>query len=102
MWLEFRRVLFRSAESSSPSNEEVGTGDNSETIFYLDKKNILSDTYTFYYGAAASTTTELEETTHYTLDKDAGKITLTSAGVTLVGTNKIFAKYSYIDRKSVV
>ena len=81
---------------SSPSNEEVGTGDDSETLFYLDHKCIIPGTYTLYYGADASATDELTETTHYSLDMDTGKITLTSAGVTLVSTNKIFASYSYI------
>lgn len=81
---------------STPSNEEVGTGDDSETIFYLDHKNILSNSYVLYHGATAATTDTLTEVTHYTLDKTTGKITLTSAGVTLVSTNKIFAEYSYI------
>ena len=43
---------------SSPSNEEVGTGDDSEDIFYLDQKNILDGTYTLFYGATSATTTE--------------------------------------------
>jgi len=82
---------------NSPSNEEVGTGDNSTTVFYLDHRNILSDSYTLYYGATAATTTTLTETTHYTLDKATGKITLTGAGVTLLDTNKIYAEYSYLN-----
>jgi hypothetical protein len=81
--------------AGSPTNEEVGTGDNSETIFYLDQQNVVSDSETFYYGADATATDELTETTHYTLENDTGKITLTSAGVTLVDTNKIYAKYRY-------
>jgi len=48
---------------STPSNETVGTGDDSETKFYLDHKNILSDSYTLYANAV-----EMTETTHYTLD----------------------------------
>lgn len=80
---------------SSPSNEEVGTGDDSEDIFYLDQKNILDGTYTLFYGATSATTTELTDVIHYAIESDTGKITLTSAGVTLVSTNKIFAKYSY-------
>lgn len=79
----------------TPSNEEVGMGNGTTTIFYLDHQNVIEDSYTLYYGASASTTTELEETTEYTLDKDTGKITLTAAGLTKLSTNKIFAKYSY-------
>jgi hypothetical protein len=81
---------------ATPSNEEVGTGDNSKTIFYLDQLNILADSYTLYYGADATATDPLIETTDYTLDKDSGKITLTTAGVTKLGTNKIFAEYKYV------
>jgi len=82
---------------SSPSKEEVGTGDDSKTIFYLDHKDIITDNYSLYYGATSSSATALTETTHYTIDKDNGKITLTATGVTLVSTNKIYAEYSYID-----
>lgn len=83
-----------------PSNEfleTVGTGDNSKTIFLLDHKGIVSGTYSVYYGASAeaSLSNELTETTHYSLDKDTGKITLAAAGVTAVGTNTLFASYNY-------
>ena len=76
---------------ATPTNEAVGTGDDSNTQFFLDQKNILSDSYTLYANAVAMT-----ETTHYTLDKDTGEITLTSAGVTLLTTNALTAKYSYV------
>jgi len=82
---------------SSPSKEEVGTGDNNETIFYLDHKNIIAETYNLYKGTTENGATAITETTHYTIDKDKGKITLTAAGVTLIGTNKIYAEYSYIE-----
>lgn len=82
---------------STPAREEVGTGDNSTTVFYLDNGSVISDSYTLYTGGAteATATTEMTETTHYTLDTDKRKVTLTAAGVTLVGTNKIYAEYSY-------
>jgi len=80
---------------ATPSNELVGTGDDSETIFYLDQKDILDGTYTLFYGATAATTTELTDVTDYAIESDTGKITLTSAGKTKVSTNKIYAKYSY-------
>lgn len=81
---------------TTPSKEEVGTGDNSTGEFYLDHRNVISDSYTIYYGATAATTTELTETTHYVLSMDSGKITLTTAGKTFLGTNKIYAEYSYV------
>ena len=82
---------------STPSNELVGTGDSSNTIFWADQRNIIAGTYTLYYGATAAATTTLTETTHYTIDKDLGKITLTSAGVTLLSTSNIYAVYKYTD-----
>lgn len=80
---------------TAPLNEEVGTGDDSETIFYLDQRNVLSESYILFYGADASTTTELIDVTDYAIESDTGKVTLTPAGVTKVSTNIIFAKYSY-------
>lgn len=80
---------------ATPSNEEVGTGDDSETIFYLDRRNIIDGTYTLFYGADATTTDELIDVTDYSIELETGKITLTTAGVTKLSTNKIFAKYSY-------
>jgi hypothetical protein len=81
---------------SSPTKEEVGTGNNTTLVFYLDQKNILSSSYTLYYGATEPTATALTETTHYTLDLTKGMVTLTTAGRTLISTNKIYAEYSYI------
>jgi hypothetical protein len=83
-----------------PSNtfiETVGVGNSSQTTFLLDHKGIIADNYTLYYGATpeASLATPLTETTHYTLDKDTGIITLTSAGVTLLSTNNLYASYKY-------
>jgi len=83
---------------ASPSKEEIGTGDGVVLVFYLDHKNILASSYILYYGATeAAATTTLTETTHYTLNKDTGKITLTTTGRTLLSTNKIFGEYSYIN-----
>jgi len=76
----------------SPTNEAVGTGDNSTTTFYLDQKSVISDSYTLYANDVAMT-----ETTHYALDTDTGTIVLTTAGVTLLSTNNLTAKYSYYD-----
>jgi len=79
-------------------DENVGTGDNSETDFDLDKTNIFASTYTLSHAASGSNTfTTLTETTHYTLDKESGRIVLTAGGVTEVGTDIIYATYWYTD-----
>lgn len=77
-------------EGSDSSNESIGTGDDSTTTFYLDHNNVIDGSYVFYHG-----TTALTETTHYTLDKDAGKLVLTAAGVTEVSTDAITGSYKY-------
>lgn len=81
--------------SGDRSRENVGTGDASATEFFLDHAFVLDDTYTLYYGASESSLTEFTETTHYTIDKGLGKITLTAAGVTALSTNNIYAEYKY-------
>ena len=81
--------------STSPTRENVGTGDDSTTIFYLDQKSVISDTYTLTHGTSEASLTTLTETTHYTIDNDTSTITLTSAGVTEVGTDNIYATYKY-------
>jgi len=82
---------------SSRAREEIGTGDASTTVFWFDYARIVAGTYTITYAASETGShTTLTETTHYTVDKDLGKLTLTAAGVTAVSTNKIFGAYSYI------
>ena len=76
--------------STTPTNEAVGTGNDSNTQFWLDQKSVISDSYTLYANAVA-----MIETTHYELDKDTGEITLTASGVTFLTTNDLTAKYRY-------
>lgn len=76
----------------TPTNEAVGTGNGSTTTFYLDQKPVVSDSYVLYANGSAMT-----ETTHYELDTDTGEITLSAAGITLLSTNDLTAKYSYYD-----
>lgn len=78
--------------AGTPTNEAVGTGNGSTTTFYLDQKPVVSDSYTLYANSVA-----MAETTHYALDTDTGTIVLTSAGVTLLGSTALTAKYSYYD-----
>lgn len=77
---------------TDPTNEAVGTGDDSNSVFYLDQKNIIADSYILYANNVA-----MIETTHYVLDLLTGKITLTAAGITLLSTNNLTASYSYLN-----
>ena len=69
----------------------------STTTVYTAKAQLIAGTYTFSHGTSATATqTTLTETTHYTLDKDTGAFTLTSAGVTEVGgVDGVFGAYKY-------
>jgi hypothetical protein len=79
-------------------DENVGTGDNAETDFDLDKGNVVDGSFTISYAASGSNTfTALTETTHYTIHKESGRIVLEAAGVTAVGTNIVYATYWYTD-----
>lgn len=89
------QILGTVPDRENTTREEVGTGNNSVTDFWIDKLGVIEDTYTISYGSVKSSVTDLTETTHYTIDLDTSKVTLTSAGVTAVGTNKVFAAYSY-------
>ena len=77
--------------SDTNPNEAVGTGDNTQVLFYLDQKNIIAGSYTLYANAVAMT-----ETTDYSLDLETGEITLTETGKTLLAENALTAKYEYI------
>lgn len=82
-------------------NETVGTGDNSEADFDLDNGNIIAGSYTLLHAATGSNNlTALTETTHYTLDKDAGTVLLTASGITALGTDILYAKYTYSPQMS--
>jgi len=82
--------------STSIPLELLGTGDDSRTIFFTQFGACISGSYTFYYGSTdvLALGQSLTETTHYVFDVDDGVVTLTGAGVTLVSTNNVYAKYS--------
>lgn len=84
----------------TPSLELVGTGDGSASVFYLDQERILAGTYTLYYGSAEASAVEFTETTYYSLNKDTGKVTLTSGGITELSTNNIYAEYKYVKEEA--
>lgn len=79
------------------NNELLGTGDNSEQSYDIKNRHVIAGTYTLYKAPASGDDvndfTELTETTHYTLDKDSGRVLLTSAGVTFLGAYNLYAKY---------
>lgn len=81
--------------SSTP--ETVDDSGAVVTAIYLDQKNIIDSSYTLSQGAISTTATDLTETTHYTLDKDTGAITLTTAGKTAIGSRNVYATYKYND-----
>lgn len=79
-------------EGQEPQWESVGTGNSSNTEFYLDRMGVDSDTLVLRRD---SDNAELTLTTHYTFDSDRSKITLTATGVTYLGTTSLQAKYAY-------
>lgn len=81
-----------SREATSPA-----TGDNSNTVFYLSKKGVIELTESLYTGSIAESaaTTLLTRGTHYNMDYDKSKITLTATGVSSVAENGIFTEYNY-------
>jgi hypothetical protein len=81
--------------------ENLGAGDDSETSFDLANPQVISSTYSLYYGASGSNDfTSLTETTHYTINLDLGTIELTDSGVTELGTNDLYADYIHSPKVS--
>lgn len=87
----------RKATGSTRGRELVGTGDNSNLVFWLDKSYIIDNTYALYHGFPGASGTALTDITHYALDKDNGEITLTTTGKAVVGLGTVSAVYSYND-----
>lgn len=78
--------------AGNESRETVGTGNLVTDVFWLDNLGVIEDTYIISHGAAY---TPLTETTHYTLDLDTSKISVTSAGLVAISADIIYAEYSY-------
>ena len=71
------RVVQRAGIGIQRVDENVGTGDNNETDYDLDKTKIIAGSYSLYHAPSGSNDmTGLTETTQYTLDKDSGRIVL--------------------------
>lgn len=79
-------------------NESVGTGNASNKSFDLDNGNVVAGSYTLKYSASGNNSndfTELTETTDYVLDLEGGTILLTTAGLSALSTNNLYADYYY-------
>ena len=82
-------------------DEVVGTGNSSATSFDLDNGNVIDGSYILRYGTSGSNSlTNLTEITHYVLSIDEGRILLTAAGVTALGTNILYASYVHSPKMS--
>lgn len=62
---------------------------------YLDNGKVINGGISLYYGADTDNITELTEDTHYEVDYNKSEITFTSAGITLISTDNIYAEYVY-------
>lgn len=83
-------------------NELIGTGDGNQDSFDLKNKNVIASSYTISYsdGEADNNFTSLTETTHYTLDKDSGRIVLTATGLSVTSGKAIWGKYIHSPKVS--
>lgn len=85
----------RSGTGQSRVNETVGTIENNNLYYYLDHAYVYATSYTIYVGTNVETATALTETDDYSIDKDNGKITLTSDAYNANEGANLYAKYSY-------
>lgn len=77
-------------------NELLGTGDGTTDSYDLSNGSVIASSYTVKYGDPGSNNlSNLTETTHFTIDKDAGSILLTASGVSTVDTKQIYVSYTH-------
>jgi hypothetical protein len=82
-------------------NEVLGTGDGVILAYDILNGDIVSESYSASYGdVGSSTLTLLTETTHYTLAKDSGILTLTTVGRTLINTKILYVSYTHSPKAS--
>lgn len=93
----------RSGLGTRVIDESVGTsaGGSGTQSFDLDNDNIITGTYTISSGTATESLsnqfTALTETTHYTLDKESGRVLLSGSGSEFVNADILYATYTYIE-----
>lgn len=94
-----KEIVQKTGAGVEINNELLGTGNNSEQSYDIKNRHVISDTYTLSKapetGNDTNDFTDLTETTHYDLDKDSGRVLLTAAGVTFLGTDNLYAKYTH-------
>ena len=98
-YMRWNKKIPAFVSGSTPSKEvvdETGTL-TANSIVYLDFNKIIDNTLNLYYGTSGTASVVLTEGTHYTVDLDNAKITITSSGATLIGSNSVFAEYQYND-----
>lgn len=82
-------------------DETAGTGAGTATAvqsFDLDNDNIIAGTYTLSHAPSGSNNLlALTETTDYTLDKESGRVLTTGSGAESIGTDILYATYTYTD-----
>lgn len=76
----------------TPERETVASNTVAAGDYYLNNMGVNEDTLVLYKGG---TSTALTPTTHYTFDSDTSKVTITSAGATLLDTSDLTAEYEY-------
>ena len=85
-------------------SESLGVGNSTQDSFDLSKGNVIAGSYALKYASVGTSGnndfTALTETTDYTINKDAGLILLTSAGVTALGTDTLYVDFVYSPKQS--
>ena len=86
----------KSIVSKDRTDEEVGTGNNETTRYFLDHAYIIGGSYSLRAATSEAVSgTALVEGEHYIIDKDNGEINLNSAGTAILAETKIYASYEY-------
>lgn len=90
-----------STVGSDRTRELVGAGTGTAVQFFLDNARVVNGSYELRYGPTESGSTALTETDDYTLNLDRGEVTITSSGTAVLGTDNLYASYSYLTRAGV-
>jgi len=78
------------------SNEYLGDGNDIEASFDLKNGNVIANSYVLTCAESDSNVfTDLIDVTDYVLDLDKGNLVLTAAGITKLGTMKLYGNYMF-------
>ena len=83
-YIDTQTIIRKTGIGVEINNELLGTGDSSNKSFDIKNRHVIAGTYTLYSAPVSGEDdvndfTELTETTDYTLDKDSGRVLLTTA-----------------------